>query len=153
MDEKKKGWGGLHVAEDWDFAPRFEDWDFVVRFGLIGGDGIGGDGKSCLLRRFVDDNFGQFPGTTSYDINLRTVDIDGARVRLFIYDTASNVAARRLIAVPVKEFQSTMIIYDSTDEVRISNITWSSDLRPSPPHCQLQLQISSMQTVILSCSP
>ena len=146
MDEKKKGW---ELVKDWESK---EDWDFVVRFGLIGGDGIGGDGKSCLLRRFVDDNFGQFPGTTSYDINLRTVDIDGARVRLFIYDTASNVAARRLIA-HVKEFQSTMIIYDSTDEVRISNITWSSDLRPSPPHCQLQLQISSMQTVILSCSP
>ena len=138
------------MAHAGDIREEGDFWDFVVRFGLIGGDGIGGDGKSCLLRRFVDDNFGQFPGTTSYDINLRTVDIDGARVRLFIYDTASNVAARRLIAVPVKEFQSTMIIYDSTDEVRISNITWSSDLQLSPPHCKLQLQISSMQSVILS---
>ena len=40
MAEKKKEGGG-------------RDWDFVVKFGLVGGY----VGKTCLLGRFVDDDF------------------------------------------------------------------------------------------------
>jgi Ras-related protein Rab-8A len=46
-------------------------------------------GKSCLLLRFSDDSFTpSFITTIGIDFKIRTITLDGKRVKLQIWDTA-----------------------------------------------------------------
>jgi len=46
-------------------------------------------GKSCLLLRFEDDKFfsESYISTIGVDFKIKTVDIDGSRVKLQLWDT------------------------------------------------------------------
>ena len=62
------------------------DFDFLIKLLLIGDSGVG---KSCLLIRFADDSFNtSFITTIGIDFKVRTVSLDGRRVKLQIWDTA-----------------------------------------------------------------
>ena len=54
--------------------------------------GDGAVGKSCLLLRFSDDQFTtSFITTIGIDFKIRTLELDGKRVKLQIWDTAGQV--------------------------------------------------------------
>ena len=55
---------------------------------LVGESGVG---KSSLLIRFIDDKFNdQLLSTIGVDFHFRTLDINGEKVKLQIWDTAGN---------------------------------------------------------------
>ena len=59
------------------------DFDFLIKLLLIGDSGVG---KSCLLIRFADDSFNtSFITTIGIDFKIRTVELDGRRVKLQIW--------------------------------------------------------------------
>ena len=48
-----------------------------------------GVGKSCLLLRFSEDQFTpSFITTIGIDFKIRTIDMDGKKIKLQIWDTA-----------------------------------------------------------------
>jgi len=50
-----------------------------------------GVGKSCLLLRFSDDSFTtSFITTIGIDFKIKTIDLDGKRIKLQIWDTVTN---------------------------------------------------------------
>lgn len=54
-------------------------------------------GKSCLLLCFCDDTFTpSFITTIGIDFKIRTVDIDGKRIKLQIWDTAGQERFRTI---------------------------------------------------------
>ena len=71
-------------------------YDHLIKLLLIGDSGIPlsayyylGVGKSCLLLRFCDDSFTpSFITTIGIDFKIRTVELDGKRIKLQIWDTA-----------------------------------------------------------------
>lgn len=65
-----------------------------VNFNVIYWVGVG---KSCLLLRFVDDSYTpSFITTIGIDFKIRTVEIDGKRVKLQIWDTAGQERFRTI---------------------------------------------------------
>ena len=61
---------------------------------LIGDSGVG---KSCLLLRFSDDQFtASFITTIGIDFKVKTVDLEGKRVKLQIWDTAGQERFRTI---------------------------------------------------------
>jgi septin family protein len=61
-------------------------YDYLIKLLLIGDSGVG---KSCLLLRFSDDQFTpSFITTIGIDFKIRTVELDGKRIKLQIWDTA-----------------------------------------------------------------
>ena len=63
-----------------------KEYDFVIKLLLIGDSGVG---KSCLLVRFSDDAFSaSYITTIGIDFKIRTIELDGKRIKLQIWDTA-----------------------------------------------------------------
>lgn len=58
---------------------------------------IKGVGKSCLLLRFSDDSFTpSFITTIGIDFKIRTIELDGKRIKLQIWDTAGQERFRTI---------------------------------------------------------
>ncbi|GMN57274.1 hypothetical protein TIFTF001_026395 [Ficus carica] len=82
---------------------------------MIGRDlgGRTGVGKSCLLLRFSDGSFTtSFITTIGIDFKIRTVELDGKRIKLQIWDTAAYYRGAMGI----------LLVYDVTDESSFNNI-------------------------------
>ncbi|XP_022862401.1 ras-related protein RAB1BV-like [Olea europaea var. sylvestris] len=58
---------------------------------------LSGVGKSCLLLRFSDGSFTtSFITTIGIDFKIRTIELDGKRIKLQIWDTAGQERFRTI---------------------------------------------------------
>ncbi|XP_028555354.1 ras-related protein RABE1c-like isoform X2 [Dendrobium catenatum] len=86
------------------------DYDYLIKLLLIGDSGVG---KSCLLLRFSDGSFTtSFITTIGIDFKIRTIELDGKRIKLQIWDTAAYYRGAMGI----------LLVYDVTDESSFNNI-------------------------------
>lgn len=70
------------------------DLSFVVHSKTNVSTGVG---KSCLLLRFSDDSFTpSFITTIGIDFKIRTIELDGKRIKLQIWDTAGQERFRTI---------------------------------------------------------
>uniref|UniRef100_A0A8B9UYF9 small monomeric GTPase n=1 Tax=Anas zonorhyncha TaxID=75864 RepID=A0A8B9UYF9_9AVES len=61
-------------------------YDHLYKLLLIGDSGVG---KTCLIIRFAEDNFtSTYISTIGIDFKIRTVEIDGKKIKLQVWDTA-----------------------------------------------------------------
>lgn len=71
-----------------------------------------GVGKSCLLMRFSDNLFtGTYVTTIGVDFKIRTVTVDGHRVKLQIWDTAGQERFRTITSTYVFAIYCNIINY------------------------------------------
>lgn len=65
---------------------NIEPCDYMFKVLLLGDAGVG---KTSLMWRFSDDMFNHtYISTIGIDFKLRTIDVQGKKVRLQIWDTA-----------------------------------------------------------------
>uniref|UniRef100_A0A8C5NNF7 small monomeric GTPase n=1 Tax=Junco hyemalis TaxID=40217 RepID=A0A8C5NNF7_JUNHY len=58
-------------------------YDHLFKLLLIGDSGVG---KTCLVIRFAEDNFSStYISTIGIDFKIRTVDIDGKKIKLQVW--------------------------------------------------------------------
>lgn len=82
-----------------------------------------GVGKSCLLLRFCDNSFTpSFITTIGIDFKIRTMEIDGERVKLQIWDTAGQERFRTITTAYYRGAMGILLVYDVTDERSFNNI-------------------------------
>ncbi|CDO95906.1 unnamed protein product [Kluyveromyces dobzhanskii CBS 2104] len=97
-----------------------KNYDSVMKILLLGDSGVG---KSCLLVRFVEDKFTPtFITTIGIDFKIKTVDINGKRVKLQLWDTAGQERFRTITTAYYRGAMGIVLIYDVTDERTFENI-------------------------------
>ncbi|KAI8077819.1 ras family-domain-containing protein [Halteromyces radiatus] len=102
-------------------------YDYLIKLLLIGDSGVG---KSCLLLRFSDDSFTpSFITTIGIDFKIRTIELDGKRIKLQIWDTAGQERFRTITTAYYRGAMGILLVYDVTDERSFGNVrNWFSNI-------------------------
>lgn len=96
-------------------------YDYLIKLLLIGDSGVG---KSCLLLRFSDDSFTpSFITTIGIDFKIRTIELDGKKIKLQIWDTAGQERFRTITTAYYRGAMGILLVYDVTDDKSFANMT------------------------------
>ncbi|XP_048476879.1 ras-related protein Rab-35-like [Rhincodon typus] len=99
-------------------GPR--DYDHLFKLLIIGDSGVG---KSSLLLRFADNTFsGSYITTIGVDFKIRTVDVNGEKVKLQIWDTAGQERFRTITSTYYRNTHGVIIVYDVTNPESFINV-------------------------------
>lgn len=100
---------------------KAKNYDHLFKLLLIGDSAVG---KTCILFRFSDDQFNSsFISTIGIDFKIKTVDIDGKRVKLQIWDTAGQERFHTITTSYYRGANGIMMVYDITNPKSFDNIT------------------------------
>jgi Ras-related protein Rab-8A len=96
-------------------------YDYLIKLMLIGDSAVG---KSSLLLRFSDDTF-DLSGTPTIgiDFKLRTIDLDGKKIKLQLLDTAGQERFRTITTAHYRNAMGILLVFDVTKEDSFKNIT------------------------------
>jgi small GTP-binding protein len=84
----------------------------LIKLLIIGESAVG---KSCLLLRFAENKFSEiFVSTIGIDFKVRHVEIDGAKVKLQIWDTAGQEKFRMITKAYYRGAHGILLVYDVT---------------------------------------
>jgi len=97
--------------------PKGGDFQKVL---VLGDSGVG---KSCMIVRFMDDNFtASFLTTVGVDFRLKPVDVEGKKINLQVWDTAGQERFQSITTAYYRGTTGVLLLYDTTDESSFQNI-------------------------------
>ncbi|XP_072027074.1 ras-related protein Rab-10-like isoform X3 [Amphiura filiformis] len=95
-------------------------YDLLFKLLLIGDSGVG---KTCILFRFSDDTFNTtFISTIGIDFKIKTVELQGKKIKLQIWDTAGQERFHTITTSYYRGAMGIMLVYDITQEKTFDNI-------------------------------
>ena len=88
--------------------------DYIEKILLIGNSGVG---KSNILMKFADDDFtSNFIVTIGIDFKIKTIDVNGLKIKLQIWDTAGQEKYHSLNQIYYRGAHGALLVYDVTDK-------------------------------------
>lgn len=91
-----------------------EDYKYLFKVVLVGNAGVG---KTCLVRRFTQGLFPPGQGATiGVDFMIKTVEIDGEKIKLQIWDTAGQERFRSITQSYYRSAHSLILVYDVSNQ-------------------------------------
>ncbi|XP_015785375.1 ras-related protein Rab-35 [Tetranychus urticae] len=97
-----------------------KDYDHLFKLLIIGDSGVG---KSSLLLRFADDTFsGNYITTIGVDFKIKTLEVDGQKIKLQIWDTAGQERFRTITATYYRGTHGVIVVYDVSNGDTFANV-------------------------------
>ncbi|XP_049826419.1 ras-related protein Rab-43 [Aethina tumida] len=108
--------------------PNEESFDFLFKIVLIGDCGTG---KTCVVQRFKNGTFIERHGNTiGVDFSMKTVMVDGKKVKLQIWDTAGQERFRTITQSYYRSANGVIIVYDITKRSSLLSVArWVEEVR------------------------
>ncbi|CAG0923416.1 unnamed protein product [Notodromas monacha] len=105
-----------------------EPFDFLFKIVVIGDVGVG---KTCVVHRFTTGGYVERHGNTiGVDFSMKTIMIDGKRVKLQIWDTAGQERFRTITQSYYRSANGVMLMYDVTKRATFLNLQrWIDEVR------------------------
>ncbi|XP_005797806.1 ras-related protein Rab-15-like [Xiphophorus maculatus] len=109
-----------------------KQYDVLFRLLLLGDSGVG---KTCMLRRFTEGEFDpSHISTIGVDFKMKTIEIDGLKVRIQIWDTAGQERYQTITKQYYRRAQGIVFVYDITNLPSFQHIAkWASDVDEFAP--------------------
>jgi Ras-related protein Rab-8A len=96
------------------------NFNHLVKLLLIGDSAVG---KSCLLLRYSDDHFSSsFITTIGIDFKIKSVEVEGKKIKLQIWDTAGQERFRTITTAYYRGAMGIILVYDVTNETSFNNV-------------------------------
>lgn len=104
-----------------------EEYDQIHKILLIGDSGVG---KSSLVRQFVHEGFDPvYVSTIGVDFRIRTLVMDGLKVKMQIWDTAGQCRFRSITQSYYRGASGILLVFDLTNyESFLSLPSWLADV-------------------------
>ncbi|KAG5682197.1 hypothetical protein PVAND_011565 [Polypedilum vanderplanki] len=91
-------------------------YDYLFKLLLIGDSGVG---KTCILFRFSENNFNTtFISTIGIDFKIRTIELDGKKIKLQIWDTAGQERFRTITTAYYQFYSSFFGFHNNSPQFR-----------------------------------
>ena len=98
-----------------------KEYEFIFKVLLLGNSNVG---KSSLFLRFVDDIWNDtFVPTIGVDFKIKTLEIDGKKIKMQIWDTAGQERFKNIIASYYRGAHGILLLYDVTDRESFKNLS------------------------------
>ncbi|KYO29868.1 ras-related protein Rab-43 isoform A [Alligator mississippiensis] len=109
-------------------ADAEETYDFLFKLVLIGDASVG---KTCLVQRFKTGAFAERQGSTiGVDFTMKSLEIQGKRVKLQIWDTAGQERFRTITQSYYRSANGAILAYDISKKGSFQSIPrWIEDVR------------------------
>jgi Ras-related protein Rab-1A len=103
------------------------EYDHILKIILVGDTGVG---KSCILTRYVSDQYSaEYISTIGVDFRIRTIDHRGKIVKLQLWDTAGQERFRTITSSYYRGSQGVFLIFDLNSPESLAHIdTWISEI-------------------------
>ncbi|XP_044022832.1 ras-related protein Rab-15-like isoform X1 [Siniperca chuatsi] len=107
-------------------------YDVLFRLLMLGDSGVG---KTCMLRRFTESEFDpSHISTIGVDFKMKTLEIDGVKVRVQIWDTAGQERYQTITKQYYRRAQGIIFVYDITSKPSFQHLAkWASDVDECAP--------------------
>lgn len=97
-----------------------DSFDFLFKIILIGDSNVG---KTCVVQSFKSGSFSEKQqNTIGVDFTVRTLDIEGKRVKMQVWDTAGQERFRTITQSYYRSAHGAMIAYDITRRVTFDSV-------------------------------
>lgn len=108
--------------------PNEDTFDFLFKIVLIGECGTG---KTCVVQRFKNGTFIERHGNTiGVDFSMKTVIVEGKKVKLQIWDTAGQERFRTITQSYYRSANGVIIVYDITKRSSFLSVSrWVEEVR------------------------
>jgi small GTP-binding protein len=97
------------------------------KFIIIGSSGVG---KTCILRRLVEDSFkSDSPSTIGVEFDSTIIDIDGDSIKLQIWDTAGQERFRSIAKAYFRNAVGVILVFDIGERKTFDDVNmWLTDV-------------------------
>ena len=105
-----------------------KDHDHQFKLLIVGNSSVG---KSAILLRFADDKYDEsYVSTIGIDFKVRSIDLDGTRVKMQIWDTAGQEKFRTIGTAYYRNTHGVILVYDVTSkESFLSMERWLQEIK------------------------
>lgn len=103
----------------WSSLPRVE-YNYLVKVVVVGDSGVG---KSCLLKRFVDDTFEtNYLSTIGVDFHVKNIPVDDKVAKLQLWDTAGQERFQTITSTYFRGAHAVAVVVDMTDRLSFDHV-------------------------------
>jgi Ras-related protein Rab-1A len=119
-----------------------ENYVFIFKVLHLGNIDVG---KSSLLLRYVDSVWSDtFVPTIGVDFKVKTIEIDGKKVKLQIWDTAGQERFRTVVSTYFRGAHGIFLIYDITNRDSFKNLeNWLIEIEKNASENVLKILIGN----------